>query len=127
MKPAEQVRADFEAWAVHHKGENGLPYFVFAKTPDGLYADGCANHAFDGYRAAYAQARRDIRGKLFAFADNEYCRGIDQSRRTECLGWEAKVKNGKFGGKEFEAHAKANKHFGGHFAIYEAVNLLIKD
>jgi hypothetical protein len=60
---------------------------------------------------------------LRAYADNEYCLGIRMAHREDkCLGWEAKLKAGKFGLAEMDAHEKMNKHFGAHYGIYEAIN-----
>jgi hypothetical protein len=59
---------------------------------------------------------------LTAYADDEYCRAVRMAHQHgACLGWEAKVKAGKFGLVEHDAHAKMNKHIGAHFGIYEAV------
>lgn len=67
------------------------------------------------------KARAELIAELHAYADRQYCIGIEQMRRPECLGWEAKVKTGRFGEAEFGAHARANKAFGAHFGIYEAI------
>lgn len=58
---------------------------------------------------------------LHAYADEEYCRGVRTIQTAPCLGWEAKVKSGRFGQDEKAAHEKANRHFGAHFGIYAAV------
>ncbi len=62
-----------------------------------------------------------LKKHLRAFADNAYCRGIETLRRDECLGWETKAKSGKFGEAEMHAHEKANRYFGAHFGIHEAL------
>jgi hypothetical protein len=60
---------------------------------------------------------------LRAYADEEYCRGVRMAHRDDaCLGWEAKVKTGKFGQIEHDAHKKMNRHLGAHFGIYAAIN-----
>lgn len=63
----------------------------------------------------------DLLGRLRAYADRQYCLGIEQLRRNECLGWEHKLKTGKFGEAEMKAHENANRHFGAHFGIYAAI------
>lgn len=40
---------------------------------------------------------KDVIGRLIARADNAYCDYISTQRTDECLGWEVKVKNNKFG------------------------------
>lgn len=59
--------------------------------------------------------------QMQAFADRQYCLGIEMLKRQECLGWEAKVKAGKFGQAHLDAHVQAGRHFGAHFGIYEAI------
>lgn len=59
--------------------------------------------------------------RMQAFADRQYCLGIEMLQRQECLGWEAKVKAGKFGQAHLDAHVQAGRHFGAHFGIYEAI------
>lgn len=77
------------------------------------------------YAKAYAAlliARvAELESALQAYADRQYCLGIEQLRRPECLGWEHKLKTGKFGDAEMAAHKKANEHFGAHFGIYAAI------
>ena len=70
-------------------------------------------------RLAAVERERDA---LRAYADNEYCIGIQMAARIpECLGWEAKVKAGRFGKAEMDAHEKMNKHLGAHYGIYAAL------
>ncbi|HET8762049.1 MAG TPA: hypothetical protein VFM12_01440 [Gemmatimonadales bacterium] len=60
---------------------------------------------------------------LRAYADNEYCIGIRMAHREDkCLGWEHKVKTGKFGAAEKAAHTKMDRHLGAHFGIHAAIN-----
>lgn len=47
-------REAFEAWAIGRLNKYGLPYFVFC-VKDGEYADGGAQHAWDGWQARAAQ------------------------------------------------------------------------
>jgi len=61
---------------------------------------------------------------LKASADRAYCDMIDQARRVECLGWEAKVKSGSFGKPEFDAHVKRGELYGKHLAFHEAIKML---
>jgi hypothetical protein len=60
---------------------------------------------------------------LLAYADEEYCRALRMYRTDPCLGWEAKVKSGKYGAVEYNAHKEANEHMGAHRGIYAAVKL----
>ncbi len=59
-----------------------------------------------------------------AMADRAYCNYIEQLRRDECLGWEHKVKTGKFGEVELKAHKKAAEYLGAHRAFSEAAKLI---
>lgn len=67
--------------------------------------------------ARLRSALEDIRSQ----AGRHYCRSLDQFSKTECLGWEAKVRTGVFGKPEFEAHAEANLRMGRHQGMMEAV------
>jgi hypothetical protein len=62
-----------------------------------------------------------IFSELARFADNEYVRGCQISRRDECLGWEHKAATGKFGKREYDAHAEVQRAMGAHFGIYRAI------
>ena len=53
-------------------------------------------------------------------ADTAYCDYIAQMRRPECLGWEAKIKSGKFGERELNAHTYAGQLLGKHRAYADA-------
>lgn len=64
--------------------------------------------------------RGDLRGK----ADKAYCDYIRQMSRTECLGWEAKVRAGRFTEKELAAHTHAGELLGRHRALHEAAQAL---
>lgn len=66
MKPEEQVRADFEAWYVQHfteqtgKRDFTVEMMQSMRTTFGDYRDHSYIHGtWIGYRAAYAQARRE--------------------------------------------------------------------
>lgn len=53
----EKMREDFENWAVfQRKGPKPfeLPYFVFAKNPDGSYVSQGANDAWEAWQASRA-------------------------------------------------------------------------
>ena len=58
---------------------------------------------------------------LHAFADRKYCIAIEYARRNEALGWESKVKNGRFGVDEYACHKNMNEAYGAHFGIYDAL------
>jgi hypothetical protein len=62
-----------------------------------------------------------------AKAEKAYCDALAQLRRTECLGWEAKIKSGTFGKAELDAHVKAGKLLGRHEAFAEAERALAAD
>ena len=48
----EAMRLEFEAWAIEQRDQNHLPYFIFARKPDGAYTDSSAEHAWKGWQAA---------------------------------------------------------------------------
>ena len=54
--------------------------------------------------------------KLREAADKAYCDYILQMSRPECLGFEAKLKDGTFGKAELDAHVKAGELLGQHKA-----------
>ena len=58
--------------------------------------------------------------------DQEYLNYSSALREKECLGWEAKIKAGIFGGMELNAHCKANEHLGRHLAWNMALEELLK-
>jgi hypothetical protein len=62
----------------------------------------------------------DLDGKSTA----AYRQYIESMKRDECLGWEHKVKTGRFGEAELKAHCKAAEYLGMHRAYSDAVNLL---
>ena len=62
--------------------------------------------------------------KLQAMSDRAYCQYIEQLRRNECLGWEQKVKSGRFGEAELLAHTRAAEFLGRHRALAEAAAML---
>lgn len=79
----------------------------------------------DQMRAYAEQAVREAlaaqASALHAFADRKYCIAIEYARRNEALGWESKVKNGRFGEDEYACHKNMNQAYGAHFGIYEAL------
>lgn len=62
--------------------------------------------------------------RIQAWADNAYCDYIGHQRRDECLGWEAKVDQGKFGINELEANKAAAERLGRHRAYAQVVREL---
>lgn len=56
-------------------------------------------------------------------ADRAYCDSLDNFQEVPCLGWEQKIKEGRFGGVEMIAHEMANRlmgaHIGGHAIVKE--------
>lgn len=70
---------------------------------------------------AVRQALAAQADSLRAFADRKYCAAIEYARRNEALGWEWKVKNGRFGADEYACHKSMNEAYGAHFGIYEAL------
>lgn len=64
-----------------------------------------------------------MKDRLREKADRAYCDMIDQSRRDECLGYAAKLKDGGFGEKELEAHCKMREFLGMHTAYADAAAL----
>lgn len=58
--------------------------------------------------------------------DREYLNYIRALGEKECLGWEAKIKAGIFGGMELNAHCKANEHLGRHLAWNMAIEELLR-
>jgi hypothetical protein len=57
-----------------------------------------------------------IKEELSRLSSDAYCHFIALSSRTECLGWKAKVANGKFGKPELDAHTRAWEALGKHRA-----------
>ncbi|MGB5807790.1 hypothetical protein [Castellaniella sp.] len=87
----------------------------------------------DQIRAAIEADRADhLRGvtkmvpsdELRSRADAAYSAYIQQMRSRECLGWERKVKTGKFGEAELKAHTKAGEFLGRHRAFSECADML---
>jgi hypothetical protein len=77
------------------------------------YAEGRADESDNGCAAAFAK-------QLNAKADAAYISYIEALRRPECLGWEAKVRAGKFGEAELKAHCLAAERLGMHRAFAAA-------
>lgn len=74
---------------------------------------------------AYANERvREALEELKGLADRAYCLYIENLRTPECLGWEHKVKTGKFGDMELKAHTKAAEFLGRHRAFSEAADAI---
>jgi hypothetical protein len=65
-----------------------------------------------------------IIGELKQQSDIAYVNYVNQMRKNECLGWEAKVKCGEFGRVELDAHNRASSEFGKHQAFNEAIRML---
>ena len=86
------------------------------------YVGVCEQHCdvVAALRARVGEMRDDIQAK----SDNAYCRGLDVSRTTPCLGWEAKVKSGEFGRDELEAHKLAAHWDGKHRAYADVLDAL---
>ena len=57
-------------------------------------------------------------------SDAAYCQSLRQFETTECLGWERKVSDGKFGIAEHNAHRKANELMGRHQGLARAASIL---
>lgn len=53
-------------------------------------------------------------------ADNAYCEYIRQMHTTACLGWEEKIKQGRFGDTELSAHTWGGTLLGEHRAFAES-------
>lgn len=64
--------------------------------------------------------------EIKALRDSRYCAALDYAKRTECLGWEYKSKNGLFGVAEFKAHEKVNTLLGEHKGLHEALEIIAK-
>jgi len=62
--------------------------------------------------------------KVRGMSSRAYCDYIDQMRRDECLGHEQKLKEGKFGAIELNAHCDAAELLGRHRAFAEIAALL---
>lgn len=63
----------------------------------------------------------DVIADLEASSDRAYCDYIEKMRRPECLGWEHKVKVGKFGEDELTGHTRAGELLGRHRALADAL------
>lgn len=81
------------------------------------------NCAFKG-EAHAAEPVKVPSDELEGLADRAYCQYIEQMRRPECLAWEQKVKDRRFGEAELNAHTKAGEFLGRHRAFSEARALL---
>ena len=53
-----------------------------------------------------------------------YCDYVAHMRKHECLGWEQKIKDGKFGDAELKAHTYGGLLHGKHIAYADAANNL---
>jgi len=60
---------------------------------------------------------RKLADELHERASREYCSYVEQMRREECLGWEAKIEAGQFGDKELAGHTYAGTLLGRHRAL----------
>lgn len=68
----------------------------------------------------------DLISKLRWLSAAKYCEAIRIARTTACLGWEAKVKSGKFGHAEMDAHTNHNLAMGEHVGIAKAIKLIME-
>lgn len=79
----------------------------------------------EAQRAASSNGKVNVAigAQLSARSDRAYHDYIEQMRKPECLGWEAKVKSGSFGSAELQAHTKAGELLGATRAYAEAATL----
>ena len=63
---------------------------------------------------------KGVKDRLLARADNAYIDYLGRCGVKECLGFEAKIDKGIFGGPGLEAHKKAAEKLGAHRALMEA-------
>lgn len=61
-----------------------------------------------------------------SISSNSYIKYIQSCRKEDCLGFEAKVKSGKFGEAQLLAHKEAQEMLGRHRAFAEAAQMLRK-
>lgn len=116
----------WEAWKVASSANASLKHALRISDEAGnqivrMYAELLAER--DKLRATIAQqgeALEAARKEINALSDAAYVRYIQQMGRTECLGWEVKVKSGSFGQSEFDAHARANVYLGEHKGFAKA-------
>jgi len=81
--------------------------------------------AFKAWQARAAhETPASLPAQMRAKGDDAYCAYIEQMRKPECLGWEAKVKSGQFGVAELTAHTKAAELFGIHKGYHLASQML---
>lgn len=59
---------------------------------------------------------------LTAYADQSYCKYIQQMMQPECKGVEYKIDNGHFDAVDLKGHTKAAKHLGAHQGIHEVIS-----
>ena len=71
-------------------------------------------------------ANADLVAELEALRDRRYCDACDLSKRTECLGWEQKAKDGRYGKPEHEAHKKVDAMFGESKGVHDAIEIIRK-
>lgn len=62
-----------------------------------------------------------VKDSLRREADRAYCQFIDKMSSRECLGEEAKLRDGRFGAAELDAHRDARELLGVHRGIYKAI------
>ncbi len=67
---------------------------------------------------------RKVIDRLNSKAENAYCEYTCLCRADECLGFDAKVKNGIFGSAELSAHKAAAEKLGQYRALREVTNML---
>lgn len=59
-----------------------------------------------------------------ALSSHAYCEYINQMKRSECLGYEHKMKKGTFGKPELDAHNKAHEWLGKHRAFADVLAIM---
>ena len=74
----------------------------------------------DAEIARISEAESEIKKRC----DSRYVEMIQNAKKPECLGWEAKAREGKFTQAEFDAHAVGHKLYGEHVAYANALKLL---
>lgn len=76
-----------------------------------------------GKKAEQARVEK-VRKLLKEKSDRAYCDYIDQLRKPECLGWEAKIEADIFGKAELNAHNKASELLGRSRAFADVTTAL---
>jgi len=66
----------------------------------------------------------EVLDALWKEAESAYLKAFELFSKTECLGWEAKIRTGVFGKAEYEAHKKANELIGRHHGMAYAIKTI---